>query len=436
MPIDPSISLQVQPPKIPSVLDTYGKAMEIKSLAGRDQLQQAQLAESQFNLSKMKEEWEETQAIKRVLKETPDRQEATKRLYSEFGERGVKVADGIIAQQKAIQALDDATRASANQKYGEIIAGITGIKMIPREGRPAAYKQALQMMIQNGTLPPDQVGKKIPAEYPGEEGLEIMIASAMDAKETLDLSIRQTNASTAASRANSYTANIESLISSRADSNDLRWEQLQRNIDRDATLDALARDRLNQALKIARMGIEQRGVEEGGRNTRAKDAEAGRTARAEAAETGRTNRAKDLEAGRDRRAKEHEAAVTQRAINYGASAQRVAKNFAAAQRAAKNLDGWDDMEEEQQSRAIDTLFDAFMENDASVNVSPDEGKRRLLIGPRKGVQTVTRGGASPAAAGQVAPPPSDVRKPKIGDNVNGYIFQGGDENDPKNWIKP
>ncbi|HSW39094.1 MAG TPA: hypothetical protein VLL97_06345, partial [Acidobacteriota bacterium] len=140
-------------------------------------------------------------------------------------------------------------------------------------------------------IDPGQIGQGIPAEYPGDDIIDLFSRSVVGIENQMKQQI-------AALRADAYSKNIDSLADSRKDKSaaeiealKIRAEDLQRQIDRDANLDDRSRDELRARLQMHRETLAQRAEEE-----------RGRTRRHELSEDGRNTRAREQQAAIDRRA--------------------------------------------------------------------------------------------------------------------------------------
>lgn len=211
-------------------------------------------------------------------------------------------------------------------------------------------------------------------------------------------------------RAQTYQDSIDSLRQFRTartsldrDRLALQAEDLQRRITADENLDERSRFGLSQQLSIAMQNLGQRRTEEEGRMTRFREGEAGKTARVQLTQ----------------------AEINKRAASSGKSAASVQKSFRAAEEAAKRLPGWQDMEPEQQSQTLDTLFGTFLANEPPA-IKAAEGKSTFFgLGSNKPVTAVTRQPVTAPPATQQAGPAAKIHVRRKSDGQLGWMSPEG-----------
>lgn len=90
-----------------------------------------------------------------------------------------------VAQQKQQMEIENhviqlgaAKRAEAAAQLEQSIKGLYGVSAVPPEQRAAAYQAEIQSQLQQGIIHPEQIGREIPAQYPGDEGMGALLMRA------------------------------------------------------------------------------------------------------------------------------------------------------------------------------------------------------------------------------------------------------------------
>lgn len=269
MPINPNIALQYQSPQFQDPLEAYGRMM---SIMNAKQTQQR----NQMDLESMQRDLEAEVTVREILRNNPDIKSAMPMIMQKVGPRGARVATDLLNMKAAMSKMDEADLDLAGKKLTYLGNALYGIQHAPEEQKPAIYKQALSTLAQQGLLSQEQIGKTVPAEYPGDQIIDLFAKATMSTRD-------QVAAETARIRAESYANRVEDLARESQTKGQLKFgelelkaQELQRKIDRDTALDDRERQRLQNALDIARMNIQQRKDEEAGRQHRFEQGEEGK----------------------------------------------------------------------------------------------------------------------------------------------------------------
>jgi hypothetical protein len=340
MPIDPNIPLSYRPPEIQNPLDAAGKVMNLQHMLQQTEVGKQTLQENDLKLSEMRRNLHDELTAREILSKHPDPKAAMKELYQRIGQNASKYVTAYANEATALSKLDEAGLDQAAKKLSYLGNSVFSLKDVDEEKKPAAYQQVLKTLVQGGIIKQEDIGQSIPAEYPGDEVVDLFGKIAMSTKD-------QIAAQTARIRAESYGNRVESLNAAALTKGqidlgklELEAQELQRKIRSDSALDERERSRIQNTLDVALKNIYLRKQEEEGRNKRAKEAEEGKTNRQES----------------------HDAAVSKRQqmlLEKGFTPNQVALAWSAAFKAtgAEDLEDLDD----DDVAALNALAESFLQ---------------------------------------------------------------------------
>lgn len=340
MPIDANLPLSYRPPEIQNPLDAAGKVMNLQHMLQQTEVGNQTLQENELKLTEMKRNLHDELTAREVLSKHPDPKAAMKELYQRIGQNASKYVTAYANEATALSKLDEAGLDQAAKKLSYLGNSVFSLKDVDEEKKPAAYQQVLKTLVQGGIIKQEDIGRSIPAEYPGDEVVDLFGKIAMSTKD-------QVAAQTARIRAESYGNRVESLNAAALTKGqidlgklELEAQELQRKIRSDSALDERERSRIQNTLDVALKNIYLRKQEEEGRNKRAKETEEGKTKRQES----------------------HDAAVSKRQqmlLEKGFTPNQVALAWSAAFKAtgAEDLEDLDD----DDVAALNALAESFLQ---------------------------------------------------------------------------
>ncbi len=343
MAIDPSIPLRgMQPIEPIDYAGAYQKAAGMKN-------QQMQIEQNRMTLDKMRRDLQDEIKARAILKDANPQniRQLIPKLYSEVGPNAPKYLADIANQNAAFAKMDEADLDLIGKRTGYLANTLYGIRNAA--DKPAAYKQAKKMILDQKIMNQDEVAQ-LPAEYPGDDVIDMMAMINTDVK-------TQMAAQTARIRAESYANNIASLSTARENKSlsqlkrdQIAAQDLQRKINSDAALDERERARLSQQMTIQLQNLAERISEEEGRNKRYDTGEAGRNARFEKAEAGKAERTRLVQDRMDQR--------QQVAIEKGFSPTQIAQatHYAIRDMGYANLEDVDDENVEEFNSLVESYL--------------------------------------------------------------------------------
>lgn len=448
MPIDPRIPLQAEGIKVPNMLESATRVQSLRNMAQQNQLGAQNLEKNQLSIDETRENLKATEQARRIMAEEKDPRKAIERIRVEVGPRGVQAAVGIANLDASLSTMDENQLKLTGERLKMIGSAINPIRDMPEEQRAAAYDAAYKQLVANGIIDPNDPNSKVPPTYPGAETLDMMANSAVSVE-------NQYKSTVAAQRAKAYADNIASLDESRKDKTvqgrqdyELKVRELERKLLYDENLDSRERKKLEAQLQQHRETLNQRAIEEQGRNRRHDSSEQGQDRRLEVREQGMMDRlmAKESAIWDRQQAMAKEFTPAQITAAYQRSMEFVAGKEAT-------LEDLDD----DQIEAVNVMAEQALKLESS-NAGKTEGKRVPILGIRYGrdVQVTPgqpvgpRGGAAPArttartsterpAAAPASKPAGSVRKKVKSEKMpqwkaEQYIQEaGGDTNKAIQW---
>lgn len=365
MAIDARIPLAVNPPQVPDLAAAYKNAYQLQNMKQQRTLQQQSMQENEMKLQEMRDTLQAERTARKILAEDPDPKTAMPKLVQAIGPKAYKIGTELFNLQQSMNRMDESQLDLVKKRLGSVGNLVYSIQNAPEEKRPTLYKQAIDTAVKNGYITREQVASGMfPAEYPGDEILNMWAMSNVD-------TVKQVNAEISRLRADSYANNVASLAQARELKSEtdrknveIKLEDLKRKIDKDVNLDEVNRERLSNQITIAQMNLRQRQVEESNRNRRFEEGE-----------ENEMTRFREGEAGKTYRTQLSRASIEKIAAAKNTSAANVMKAYTTALKTAKdaNKEDWDDLESDVQDRIINAYFDAFVTNTPTATESQQTG---------------------------------------------------------------
>jgi hypothetical protein len=288
MPINPSIPLQVEPPKPISLVDSWEKAQQLNNSRQLGQ-------QNDMKLQQMRQDNSDQEVIRRAYMQTgADPKEFVKRLKSSgIAPQTVmsiekSINDTLAAERERALRLDDTTRKQEMDRYDQLRGILIPIDEEKDDAKAAGMFQKAYEISKVRGWTDDKTEKVIKlAMGPGfsREGLKVLNNSLSTATDIHKEAEKELRAQATMMRAQSYAQNIDARIEQTDFKNDLSRQRLELDIKdyerllvKDDSLDDLSRLRIRNTMEIARMRIKQERENEAGRNTRLDKTLANRTA--------------------------------------------------------------------------------------------------------------------------------------------------------------
>lgn len=169
----PLAALSVQPPQVPSPIAQYARLMQLKSLAGQQQLQQQQIqaatTENQMQALNLQQE----QAIQRATQDSGGDLNKFMELAREYG-GGMKAITNALAIKNSMLGIDKAT-LEVNKGKNDELTGM--LQPIVDEADPAKKAQmwqaAVGQAVEKGLVDPQAATNY--ANYPGDDQARLFL---------------------------------------------------------------------------------------------------------------------------------------------------------------------------------------------------------------------------------------------------------------------
>ena len=408
MPIDPSISMQVRPPVIPNPMEQVGQVLTLKNLIQQNKTGQANLEQTQLQNKQLQERAADEKALNDAVKlnTTVDDQgrtsidnEGIERTLAQNG-RGrmlmdfrTKLAGMAEAQLEQARKQLEVQSGQAKRK-AQIAASITDDR---------SYHAGVVQAARERLLPPDEVMTLPPTYEAARPMIQQWVTSNMDGAQTLDYLTKQIELEHKKKTGPLEERKAEAEATSaeqKAQGTEPITPYQQEQLDKTPTEVALAM-RAAKGDKVAQLALDKLNQS--------------RLDRIVSTQNQITKRTRETQAEITGRMKFTQAKIESRATKNGANPEAVRRSFEAALGAARKLNpNFDDLEDQQKSDLLNTLFESFLANEQPL-VAPGEGKPGgfLGLGAAKPVQIVTRQpqqgrGAAPPAGGAVQTVPRAV----------------------------
>ena len=411
--IDASIPLSGQSFRAPDILAAYGKAMTVRNMMLQSQREQQLLRQGEMESQAMQQAQADQEKLRRAYVDAGGDLAKTEELGRQYGasvDSLMKLRAQITEEKTKMAAMDPQTLAVQQQKNEMLRGMLQPILDEPDDNRAAqllsqAYPAAkAQGIVDRRT---EEMMRQVMPQGFTRDGLKMMSAGLTtgaqlikEANEADKTTANLMRAQVTQQRADTYERSIENLSNYRGAGLELRQKLLKQQISRDTMLDDYRRDALQQQLEIVDRQI------------------AGAHERQQMAGEQAMERTQYTQGAISERSKRVQNAITYRQMQKGQTGPQALKITEAALRVASKLPGFDDLSEEDQISAINTLIDSGIGNIQPV-VTPGAQRGTLQkVGDALGVteppqRTIVKSGAPitpPATAG--APTAAPAAQPQ------------------------
>lgn len=185
-------ALAIQQPE--GILDQYGKAMQLKALAGQTAMQPGQLELQRQQIESQKRMLQDKQAETEAMREwsqNPGKismEELPNLILKNGGsaDAALSMKQKLLAQQTQIQTLDKDKIANYQAHAGAIGAAAQAVLGVAPDLRPQAYQQKMKELLQQGVISPQD------AQQPYDEDIvKLHAAAAMSTKDQIDTELKK-----------------------------------------------------------------------------------------------------------------------------------------------------------------------------------------------------------------------------------------------------